>query len=373
MDTQVIKVGTPRDQQRAIREAAKILAEGGLVVFPTETVYGLAARADIPEAMARLRDVKDREVQQGFTVHVAHREDAAKYVPVMPSLGNRLLRKAWPGPLTLLVDVDQPELTPIMATRNREAAGAMYYKGTVGLRCPDDAIACGILEGAGGPVVAASANLAGKPPPRTGDEALADLNGKFDLLVDSGRTKYLRASTIVKLTGHGYELVREGVLDAGVIERMAVLHLLFVCTGNTCRSPMAAALAKMLLAEKLHCSVAELPARGVRIASAGISGGSGTATSGAVKAMARRGLDLGDHSSTLMTVDALRQADHVFVMTQAHFDSVAAIAPWAREKTRMLLESEDVEDPIGSSDSEYERCAQIIEGALKQRLQEVQV
>lgn len=373
MATHVIKVDPSGDFRKHVREAGEVLGKGGLVVFPTETVYGLAARVDIPEALARLREVKTRDVLQGFTVHLAHRDDARQYVTCMPPLAARLIRKGWPGPLTLLLVERNPESASIMAGRDKGVSEAIYYQDTVGLRCPDDAVARGILEYAGGPVVAASANLAGKPPPRSGEEARAALSGKYDLLVDSGHTKYARASTIVKVNSSGYQLMREGVLDAGVIERMSVLHILFVCTGNTCRSPMAAALARKVLADRLGCDVRDLAARGIHVYSAGISGGSGPASLGAVSAMAKRGIELGDHTSSLLTMEFIRQADHIFVMTRSHLEAVLAMAPWAREKTQTLLKSRDVDDPVGTSDGEYEQCAMTIERGLVERLQEVQI
>ncbi len=371
MATQVIKVDRAGDFRNSVQSAADVLNRGGLVVFPTETVYGLAARADDSKAMARLRGVKDRDVQQGFTVHLARGEDAQDYVSRIPPLASRLIQKAWPGPLTLLLEEKNPELAPVLLNRNESARDAIYYKGTVGLRCPDDAVTQAILGKVEGPVVAASANPAGKPPPRTADEVLKDLDGKFDLLVDAGRTRFARASTIVRLTQDGYHVVREGVLDAGIIERLALVQLLFVCTGNTCRSPMAAGLARKMLADRLGCDVQTLEQHGVRVTSAGTSAGVGSATSGALKAMSHRGVDLSSHASTSLTPGLIRQADHVFVMTQDHLEAVLAIAPWAEEKTSLLLKSQDVDDPVGASDEEYDECAQIIERGLRERLDEV--
>ncbi len=371
MVTQVIKVDPSGDFREITREAGQVLSSGGLVVFPTETVYGLAARADDPKAMARLRDVKGRDAQQGFTVHLAHHDDAPKYVKKLPPLADRLIRKAWPGPLTILLDEKDPESAPIMSGRNGTARDAIYYNGTVGLRCPDDAVCQSILESVDAPIVAASANLGGKPPPRTGAEVLQGLEGMIDLLIDAGQTRYSQASTIVRVTQGDYKVVREGVLDAGIIKRMALVHILFVCTGNTCRSPMAAGLARKILSERLGCDMRTLEKHGVNVASAGTSGGTGPASTGALRAMSQRGVDLSGHASTALTPGLIQQADHVFVMTQAHLDVVLAMASWAKSKTSLLLVSEDVEDPVGASDEEYDQCAQVIERGLRERLQEV--
>ena len=373
MITQVIKVDRSGDFLSSIRNAAKVLEDGGLVAFPTETVYGLGARADLPEAMLKLRAVKGRDVEQGFTVHLGRREDAQKYVAKMPPLANRLIRKAWPGPLTLLIEVSDPAAAPILRHPDKGTKDAVYYHGVVGLRCPDDVVTQALLERVEAPVVASSANPSGQPAPRTGEDVIQGLDGQIDVLVDAGRTRYARASTIVRITPEGYKIVREGVLDAGIIERMAQVHLLFVCTGNTCRSPMAAGLARKMLAERIGCDVDELERHGIKVTSAGIAGGAGPASSGALRAMSQRGIDLSDHCSTALTPGIIQQADYVFVMTQSHLDAVLAMAPGAESKTSLLLESVDLEDPVGLSDDDYNECARAIERGLSIRLQEVSI
>ena len=105
-------------------------------------------------------------------------------------------------------------------------------------------------------MVASSANAAGEPPPRDAQEVLGGLQGRIDLLLDGGTTRFAKGSTIVRVRAAGYSMIREGVLDAGVVQRMAILRILFVCTGNTCRSPMAAGLARKLIAERLGCRAA---------------------------------------------------------------------------------------------------------------------
>lgn len=371
MDTEVVQVGWQEGDTSAVRRAAEVLRRGGLVAFPTETVYGVAARADDSGAVARLRDVKQRSHEQAFTVHVPSPSATQRFAPELSGLAERLIRKGWPGPLTLILPIADPASAPVMANLNGSAAAAMYYDNTIGFRCPDDETARDFLEQVEAPIVAASANAAGRPAPTNAEDVLAELNGKIDLLIDGGETRYAKPSTIVRVIGASYDLLREGVYDARIVADMSRLRVLLVCTGNTCRSPMAAGLAKKLLAERIGCGVDELADRGVAVSSAGTAGGSGRAAVHAIAVMRRRGVDLADHRSSALTADLMRGSDYVFAMTASHYDAILRLAPGVEDRLKMLLKDEDVQDPIGGTEEDYEACARTIERGLSARLEEI--
>lgn len=371
MTTIIRKIEAGSDIGRTIQEAADCLARGGLVAFPTETVYGLGANAADPEAVARLREVKQRPDTRPFTVHIGSRSEVDRFVPELRGLARRLVQKAWPGPLTVIFQVDRVETAAILRETAPEHASAMYHEGTIGMRCPDDRVAADLLIRAAVPVVAASANPAGAPAPVDAEEVAAALDGQIDLILDAGRARYGVASTIVRAGETDYELLREGVIDERTLRRLANLHFLLICSGNTCRSPMAEGLLRKLLSERLQCDEKDLAERGIHIESAGVATFSGARVSPlAVHALKHRGIDISGHRSEPATLEVLNRADYIFTMTMDHRETVVALSPAAAERCRPLAE-EDIQDPIGGDEATYNSCALAIEEALRRRIEEI--
>ena len=370
METRVLAATDPVRDSAAIREAGRAIAAGQLVVFPTETVYGIAANAANAEAVAALSQLKNRTPDKPFALHLADPDEAQRYAGPLSVLARRLIRKAWPGPLTLVL----PDGRPHWGDPPGLVEEAIYYEGTVGLRCPAHAVGQAILRAAGVPVAGSSANLGGRKAPQRAREALADLAGKVPLVVDAGPTPYARASTVVRVADDGtYEVLREGAMTARRLARLARTRILLVCTGNLCRSPMAAGLAARMLADRFGCRPSELPNHGIDIESAGTGASAGFAASpSAVEAMQERGIDIQDHVSRPMTVDALLAADYIWVMMQGHLDAVRQMAPEAADRAALLDPSgQSVMDPIGGDLDVYRACAAHLEKAVAARLSEI--
>jgi len=355
-----------------IVDAARALREGALVIFPTETVYGVAAHAALPAAVARLRAAKGlTEVARPFTVHLGRRADARRYLAAPSPIVRRLARRGWPGPLTLVCEVAEPRETEVAAGWSDDQVAQVFHNGLVGLRCPDHAGARHLLSEAGVPVVASSANRVGQPPPRDAQEALDALPGAVEYVLDEGPARHGFASTVVEVRGNGLTIARAGVLEERTIRNWARCEILFVCTGNSCRSPLAEYLFRRGLAEKLQRAPAELAEDGYSVTSAGTSAFHGSpASDGTLAELDRRGIDARPHRSQPLTVELVQRADRIYVMTIAHRDAVLDLVPAAAGKVAWLDPGGDVTDPLLGGAVEYERCATQIEQAVQKRLEE---
>jgi len=194
-----------------IRMAAHVLASGGLVAFPTETVYGLGADACDGTAVARLYAAKGRPSFNPLIAHVADLA-AAERLAVFNDQARQLAKAFWPGPLTLVLPKAPDCRVADLATAGLD---------TIALRVPDHPVAQALLTAFGGPVVAPSANRSGHVSPTTAGHVMADLRGKIDLVVNGGATPVGIESTIVACLNGRAILLRPGGLAREAIERVA--------------------------------------------------------------------------------------------------------------------------------------------------------
>ena len=248
METQVIQVDRWTPDYRTIAEAAAVVDAGGLVAFPTETVYGIACRVD-SQALERLNQVKKREADKPYTLHIGSKEDVSLYVPRMQLRVQKLVDRGWPGPLTVIFELSDSDAADQRKRLGKEMFENLYHDNSIGIRCPDNAAALMLLREVNGPVVAPSANIGGHRPAVDAEGVLAQLAGQVDAVLDGGPCRYKKSSTVVRAGPRGFEVLREGMLSKEDLERLSRVQFLFVCTGNTCRSPIAEGIFGKYLAE----------------------------------------------------------------------------------------------------------------------------
>jgi len=360
MPAKVIDIARADDIRDVVHRGVQALAEGRLVIFPTETVYGVACSARSESAVSRLIETKGRAANHPLALSLKSADEALDYVPRMSVVGRRLARRCWPGPVTLVFEDNHRD--SLLRQLPSVVQEAVAPAGTIGVRVPAHDLVLEVMRLLAGPLVLTSANLSGEPDSVTAAEAYDALGDQVDLILDDGRCQFARPSSVARVDDNRVSMLREGVVGPATLHRLASLILLFVCTGNTCRSPMAQALARKLVAERLGAEPDDLPERGVLIHSAGVAAMAGGKPSPqAVDTMAALGLSLDDHESQPLTDLLVRHADLIVTLTRGHMQAIAAQWPSAVERTRLLrADGHDVADPIGGAVELYQACAEQI-------------
>ena len=192
---------TPENRAEAIARAAKILCEGGVVLLPTDTVYGLAAHPDHPEALRRIYEIKGRDFNKPIAFLAADADAPARLGAKISPAARAFAKRFWPGSLTLILDC---------------ATGK-----TEGFRVPDSAIAREIIAACGGLLHVTSANHSGEPPALCIDETIQPVADLCDLVIDDGPSRVGIASTVVRDTPDGWTVLREGAATRAMLEECA--------------------------------------------------------------------------------------------------------------------------------------------------------
>jgi protein-tyrosine phosphatase len=370
----VIDVRNSEDSRDCVHRAVQTLAEGKLVAFPTETVYAVAASALDETAIARLLAAKRRPPgQPPLTLGVKSADEALDFVPQMSTLARRLARRCWPGPVTIVCANHHPE--SVLDRLPAQVRRAVTPTGTIGLRVPGHPMLLDTLKLIVGPVALSSANRAGQPDPLTAADAIQSLGDELALVLDDGRTRFAQRSSVIKVTDQNFEVIRPGVVSEQTLRRLSSFSIVFVCTGNTCRSPMAESICKTMLATRLHCSIDELEDRGVTVASAGLSAVMGGRPSPeAVVVLSEMGMDLSHHESQPLGFQLVRHADLIWTMTRAHRQAILAQWPEASSRVSLLsMDGHDISDPIGGPEDQYRRCAEQIKTELESRVKSLEL
>lgn len=348
--TKLIQVFPHAPDPDSIGPAASALRKGQVIGFPTETVYGLGAIMSNAQALEQIYTLKNRRPDQPLSVHLADYQYLRFLRLKNAHVFSYLSGKYWPGPVTFIVQ-DQDGRS-------------------IGLRMPANIVARMIIAMCGEPIYATSANISGQPSPTNAQEVLNQFEGKIPLLIDSGPCENGKDSTIVDLRQKPFKLVREGTHSSDLKADLQNLNegnhptieVLIVCTGNTCRSPMAEAWlqhqAKLLGFENK-----------VKISSCGILAYKNMpATSDGQSILAAEGINMSAHRSRMMDQNLVCRADLIYAMTSEHEQFILKGMPYMNGRIEVM----HISDPVGMGLQAYKECFQEIKTKLVPVIHKIQ-
>jgi L-threonylcarbamoyladenylate synthase len=237
--TRIVTVDPDEGPWEAVADLARLLDDGGIVAIPTETVYGLAVNLRDEAAVRRLSQVRGRAAEGQPTIHLADPADLEREVRNPPLAARKLATRFWPGPLTLVVSDRHGRPT--------------------GYRVPDVPVTRSLLRATEARIGVVGAAPAGGRPSVDADEVAAHFAGVIDAILDAGPARHGAPSSIVRVfPGGDVEMLHEGVVPADDVREATARTILFVCSGNRCRSPLAAAMATRMLARRAGVDELEL-------------------------------------------------------------------------------------------------------------------
>lgn len=338
-----------------VTEACARLRSGQLLGIPTEVgleavAYGLDAAAAAKLARLSVADIP-------ISVALASPREVFDWAPHLRGAGVRLARDYWPGPLQLITSLGIRY--GLYAKLSGAVRGLLERADGLALRLAPREDLAPLCAGLCGPLLIAP--------------LAADASSGVDALLNVGPMETTSAITVVRAGERDVRVQRAGDIRKADLETSGRAKIVFVCTGNTCRSPMAEVLCRRLLADTLGIEVNELAMHGYEVQSAGMAAAAGEPASPEAVAVAQScGCDLDGHFSRPLTMELVDRADHLFTMTAGHLRMLQSLRlPVGPEPQLLSAHGEDVPDPIGGPLELYQACAAQIRQSLRERLPQI--
>lgn len=329
-----------------IAPCVRALKAGQLVGIPCESCYFVVADPDNKKAVAKLAQLLGNKPKLPIVEVHAVTENPDKIMAGGSNMARRLAKRVWPG--------------PVVISTATEKKGPMVPR-----YAPNSGAAKQLVQTMGKPLAFGAVMGKNNLPASNAAELVELVGDNLSIVLDAGKSPFGNLPTMIEITGANYRIPVVGAVPAEPLAEQTAWLVAFICTGNTCRSPLAEGLCKKLIADKIKCEIDDLVTRGFRIVSMGLSAMPGnTATSEALIVAREFKSDLSAHRSQPITPELLELADHVIAMTAIHRDSIVAIYPQLQSVTRLLCGSTDLSDPIGSDLEVYRTCAKTIQKHL---------
>lgn len=351
------------DSRDTVHLIVQALVEGKVVGLPSETNYVLAASAVHAQAAGHVAQyAADRST--GLELMIRGPSEALDYCPKLSPVAARIVSRGLPGPLVTQLACQSPHsLAQYVA--GSDVQELLCPDGFVGLRNSSHDVFSQVLQLMRGPIIVSDMLDATGQVIVTGNAAATDGPDSCNFVLNDNETHFATRPTLVQIDGSTCRVLRDGAIAKDKLLRLGQFVALVICTGNTCRSPMAEILLADLLVKRFP-EMAMVQPRPFFVGSAGLSAfPGGPAASEAKKVMAKRGLSLAAHQSHSVTEHALRQADLVLTMTDSHRRAILERLPEMADKIHLVSgKNIDVIDPFGGTEANYAACADQIEGFL---------
>ena len=363
--TKILDWKRAEDPRDVIHLAVQALAEGHLVAFPSDVHYVIVASCLRPASVDSLSSIVGLDNQSGspaISLLPRSADEILDFVPNVSPVALRLAHRSWPGPLELLVKNSHPTslTTQLAATTQSKLCS---QKGYISLTIPNHESLEQVIRLSAGPLLVGAAIQKSNSQPLT---LVQQGVHQVALAIDDGPTLGPHRTTIVRVDGSHCHVEREGKISEQQVKAISQFTIVLVCTGNTCRSPMAEAMLNRKLSIRFASRFAKDPFIPILAKSAGVAASQGSpASEGAVAAMASIQLDLTAHQSQPAHPSLLEQADLILTMTSNHRQNLLSRWPHLAGKTFGLAPDQmEVSDPFGGPVEVYQACAKKIDQYL---------